>query len=62
MHLDRLPISSFPAIAQLEERRFVIGNQLRSTLGPVFESRWLDFFALRSVWWYIYELTCVEGR
>ena len=33
-----------PAIAQLEERRFVIGNRSLTTLGPVFESRWLDFF------------------
>ena len=31
-----------PAIAQLEERRFVIGNWSKTTLGPVFESRWLD--------------------
>ena len=31
-----------PAIAQLEERRFVIGNRSLTTLGPVFESRWLD--------------------
>ena len=33
-----------PAIAQLEERRFVIGNRSKTTLGPVFESRWLDIF------------------
>ena len=33
-----------PAIAQLEERRFVIGNRSQTTLGPVFESRWLDIF------------------
>ena len=33
-----------PAIAQLEERRFVIGNRSLTTLGPVFESRWLDIF------------------
>ena len=33
-----------PAIAQLEERRFVIGNRSKITLGPVFESRWLDIF------------------
>ena len=38
-----------PAIAQLEERRFVIGNRSLTTLGPVFESRWLDFFPLRSL-------------
>ena len=35
-----------PAIAQLEERRFVIGNRSLTTLGPVFESRWLDLVLL----------------
>ena len=51
-----------PAIAQLEERRFVIGNRSKTTLGPVFESRWLDIFTTSHFFFFFRSLlSCAQS-